>query len=233
VTGVQPAAPAAVRRAPTWGLAALLALGPTAIAVLRFVLPYETPDDADAIVAEVAADPTAQRLALWAGLVACLTLVPGALVVLAAARFRTPVLTTITAVLLVPGYLALGFGPAAVDLVVLAGVESGVDRSALVDLVAAVLADPAASVATAVFVVGHVAGTILLGLTLWRAQLLGRTWVFLLTGSQPLHLVAALTGNHPLDLLAWSMTAAAMAAAAPALCGARRSRIAAGVRTGQ
>jgi hypothetical protein len=35
--------------------------------------------------------------------------------------------------------------------------------------------------------------------------------------SQPVHLVAAVTGNHPLDLLAWSLTAAAMAAVAPAL----------------
>jgi hypothetical protein len=220
VTGIPAAAaPAAVRRAPTWGLAALLALGPAAVAVLRFVLPYETADDAAAIVAEVAADPAAQRLALWAGLVACLTLVPGALVVLAAARSRAPALTAVTAVLLVPGYLALGSGAAGADLVVLAGLESGVDRAALVDVVAAVLADPVISVATTVFVVGHLTGTVLLGLTLWRARLLGRTWAVLLGVSQPLHLVAAVTGNHPLDLLAWSLTAASMAAVAPALSG--------------
>jgi hypothetical protein len=212
--------PAAAQRVPTWALAALLALGPAAVAVLRFVLPYETSDDAAAIVAEVAADPAAQRLVLWAGLVACLTLVPGALVVLAAAHSRTPGLTTVTAVLLVPGYLALGSGAAGADLVVLAGLESGIDHAALVDLVAAVLAAPVTSVATTVFVVGHLTGTVLLGLTLWRARLLGRTWAVLLAASQPLHLVAALTGNHLLDLLAWSLTAAAMAAVAPALCGA-------------
>jgi hypothetical protein len=206
-----------MRRAPTWGLAALLALGPAAVAVLRFVLPYETADDAAAIVAEVAADPSAQRLVLWAGLVACLTLVPGAVVVLAAARSRAPALTTVTAVLLVPGYLALGTGAAAADLVVLAGLESGVDRAALVNIVAAMLADPVTSAATTVFVVGHLAGTVLLGLTLWRARLLGRTWALVLAGSQPLHLVAALTGNHALDLVAWSLTGAAMAAVAPGL----------------
>jgi hypothetical protein len=210
-------APSAVRCAPTWGLAALLALGPAAVAVLRFVLPYETADDAAAIVAEVAADPSAQRLVLWAGLVACLTLVPGAVVVLAPARSRAPALTTVTAVLLVPGYLALGTGAAVADLVVLAGLESGVDRAALVNVVVAVLADPVTSAATTVFVVGHLAGTVMLGLTLWRARLLCRTWAVLLAVSQPLHLVAALTGNHLLDLFAWSLTAAAMAAVAPAL----------------
>ncbi len=208
---------AAVRGMPTWALAALLALGPAAVAVLRFVLPYETSDDAAAIVAEVAADPAAQRLVLWAGLVACLTLVPGALAVLGPARHHTPVLTTLTAALLVPGYLALGCGAAVADLVVLAGVESGADRAAVVSVVAAVLANPVTSVASAVFVVGHLAGTVLLGLTLWRARLLGPTWALLLAGSQPMHLVAALTGNHALDLLAWGLTAAAMAAVAPGL----------------
>jgi hypothetical protein len=55
---------------------------------------------------------------------------------------------------------------------------------------------------------------VLLGITLWRSRVLRLPWAVVMSISQPLHLVAAMTGNHPLDLLAWGMTAAAMAATA-------------------
>ena len=54
-------------RASRWLAAALLPVGPAAIAVLRLVLPYDTTDDAGTIVRKVAADPGTQSLVVWLG----------------------------------------------------------------------------------------------------------------------------------------------------------------------
>ena len=67
------------------------------------------------------------------------------------------------------------------------------------------------------FVVGHIVGSVLLGLAFWRSGVVHRGWAVAMVVSQPLHLLAALTANHPLDLLGWGLTALAMGAAAVAL----------------
>lgn len=201
------------RREARWLLAVLLPIGPAAVALLRYVLPYDTTDSAAAMVAKVAADPDAQRLVLWCGLVAAFTLVPGALAVLAMTYRRAPVLTGITAFLLVPGYLGMNILVAG-DAVVLAGVESGIDQATLTRLIENLAAGPVMAIGVGVFVAGHLLGTVLLGVTLWRSQVVAWPWAVIVGVSQPIHLFAAVTGNHPLDLIAWGMTAAGMAAAA-------------------
>jgi hypothetical protein len=212
-TATRPVAPAVdtIRR---YGLAALMPVGPAAVAVLRFVLPYDTPDPSSAVVAKIAADLPAAGLVLWLAFVATLTLVPGAVAALSCTWRAAPRLSLIAGALLVPGYLMLGFAGGGADAAVPAGVVAGIDPAVLVRLVDALETDPVAATSSTVFVAGHLLGATLLGVAMLRSRVVARPWAVAMMVSQPVHLLAALTGNHPLDLVGWGMTAAGMAAVA-------------------
>jgi hypothetical protein len=152
---------------------------------------------------------------MWLAFVATLTLVPGAVAALSRTWRTAPWLSLVAGVLLVPGYLMLGSLGGA-DTVVPAGITAGIEPDVLVRLVDALGADPVAATSSTVFVLGHLLGATLFGVAMLRSRIVARPWAVVMLVSQPLHLVAALTGNHPLDLVAWGMTAAAMAAAAVA-----------------
>jgi hypothetical protein len=84
---------------------------------------------------------------------------------------------------------------------------------------AAVLLDdlnalPAVGVAAVIFVAGHILGTILLGAALWRARAVPAWAATAIIVSQPLHLVAVIVGNQPLDGCAWALTALGFAVTA-------------------
>lgn len=192
-----------VRRFDRLVAAALMPVGPAAVAVLRFVV-------APAPVGEsVAADPGAQRLVLWCGLVAVLTLLPGALAAIRLLRRRTPRLATWTAALLIPGYLGLT-AMIATDAVVLAGTEVGLAPDQVTDLSDAVLALPTMNILLSIFIIGHILGTLLLGIAAYRTRVIPRPVAVALATSQFVHL-AAVIGELPwLDLLAWGTTAAGM-----------------------
>jgi len=197
-----------------WLAAVLLPVGPAAIAVLRFVLPYDTTDDAAVVVRKVGADPDAQSLAVWLGFVGVLTLVPAVLWVGRLTRQAAPRTTAAALLLLVPAYLSLGLLVSG-D----AGVWFGVGEH-LPEPVLARLFDgmhPTTTVAGLLFVVGHVAGTVVLGVAMWISGAVPR-WAAVLTAvAQPLHFVAAVVlANHPLDFVAWGFNAAGFAAAAVA-----------------
>lgn len=201
------------RFAPARLLAALvIPLGPAAVAGLRYALPYNTTDDDARIVEQVLAAPGRQSLVLWLGFVAILTLVPGAVWVGRLTCARAPRLTAVALVLLVPGYLVLGW-LAATDLLVWMGAGAGLDAATLTRLLGAV--HPTSDIAGALFVAGHVLGTVLLGLAMWTSAAVPR-WAAVLTSvSQPLHFVAAVVlTSHALDLAAWGMQAVGFAAAA-------------------
>jgi len=86
----------------------LLPIGPAAIGVLRFVIPYFTVDEPSAVAAKVAGNLGAQSIVIWLGLLAALTIVP-AVIWIGRLTFRgAPRLTTVALALAVPGYLALG-----------------------------------------------------------------------------------------------------------------------------
>lgn len=206
-----------LRKASRWLAAILMPIGPAAVAVLRFVLPYDTVDEIPDVVAKIAADPGAQRLVQWMGVIAVFTLVPGAVAALRLSRRRAPVLTAAAGLLLVPGYLGLIATVSGPDDFLPAGLGAGIDQGTLARLAEATTAAPYGSVYLGVFVPGHILGTILLAVALWRAGVLAAPLAVALAVSQPLHLVAALTGNHPLDLLGWGLTALGMAAAAVAV----------------
>ena len=209
------APPVDIRRPSRWLAALVIPVGPAAVAVLRWRLPYTTVDDPREVVAAVTAHPEAHSLVLWLGLIAILTLVPGVLWVGRLTRRHAPRLTAGALLLLVPGYLSLSWITAG-DLLLWAGVHQALDADALTTLYSAT--HPTSAVAEGLFILGHVIGTIILGVALWRSRRIPR-WAALLTiVSQPLHVVAAVVLASPqLDLVAWGMNAIGFAAAAVAI----------------
>lgn len=195
-----------------WAMALLMPVGPAAIAVLRLVLPYYTAEGTAESVAAVTADPGQQSAVLWLAYVGLLTLVPG---LYAAARISAPAAPRLTAWALglaVPGYLSLGM---------LSGTDHllwGVSDAGLsvADAVAVVDAGHLSiDVAIGVFVLGHVLGTVLLGLALLRSGRIPAWAGWAIVVSQPLHFVATvILGSPQVDFVAWSLTAVGMAVVA-------------------
>ncbi len=199
-----------------WIALALLApIGALAVAVLRFVLPYETTDSTTDIVRETYADPGAMSLVLWLSLVAALTIVPGSIAIGRFVRPGAPRLTAVALALAVPGYLMLPM-LAGLDHPVWLAAEAGLSQDAAVAVLEA--AHPSYAIATGIFVVGHVVGTVLLGAAMLRSRVVP-AWAAIITiVSQPLHFVAAvIVPNHTLDGVAWGLNALGFAAAAAAI----------------
>ncbi len=189
--------------------AILLPVGPASIAVLRYVLPYETADSGTEVVQQVAAHQTAQTAVVWLGFIATLTLVPAVLSVGRVARREAPRLTAAAMLLLVPAYLSIGWLVTS-DAAVLFAVRRGLSAD---DAAASYEAlHPSVLVAGVIFVVGHVLGTVLLGCALWRVPGFPRWASLAVAVSQPLHFVAAVVvGSNELDLFAWGLNAAGFA----------------------
>ncbi|HVK24005.1 MAG TPA: hypothetical protein VM677_21845 [Actinokineospora sp.] len=214
-TAAATTAPPRSERPARFGLTALAVIapiGPLAVAGIRALLPYQTTDDAAGIVAGVAADPGAQDTVVMLGVVASLTLIVGVLVVSMAAIRTAPILGTVGAVLAFLGFASVSTGPAAIDLAALAAVRTGIGDPAAARLVEEMAAHPGTAVATGLFVFGHIVGTVLLGIALWR--MVPRWAAVALIVSQPLHLVfAVIMPNGWLDAAAWTLTAIGFAAA--------------------
>ena len=191
--------PADVRRLDRRVAAVLMPIGPAAVAVLRFVLP-----------ADPAAHPGAQRLAVWLGLVAVLTLLPGALAAIRLLRRYTPLLATWIAALLVPGYLGMTALIVA-DAGTLGAIDLRLPAGQVTELSDATFAVPTMTILVLLFVVGHIVGTLLLGIAAFRAQLMPRPVAGALAVSQFVHLAAVIGGWPVVDLLAWTTTAVGMA----------------------
>jgi hypothetical protein len=198
------------RTASRWLAAIVLPIGPAAVALLRYWLPYDTVDDSSTIVSKVMADLGAASLVLWLGFIAILTLVPAAFAVGRLTRRRAPWLTAISLFLLVPGYLSLGWLEGG-DQSLWAGPESGLDAGAVTRLYDTM--HPTSDLAGVFFVVGHVLGTILLGVALWRTRVIAKWAALAVIVSQPIHFVAAvIVPNHTVDLIGWGLQAVGFAA---------------------
>lgn len=184
----------------------LLPVGPLAVALLRFLLPYYSATGNLASAQAVAAHPGRESAVLWLGLIAVLTLVPGVLLaaeLLPATRLRTAAL-----VLVVPGYLCL---PALLtsDVILWTGAHLGLDPRQTGQILDGL--HPSMGIALAIFIVGHVLGTVLLGVAYLRSGLIPAAVSWLLIASQPLHFVTTVFLHLAwVDLMAWTMTAFAM-----------------------
>ena len=196
-------------------LALLMPVGPAAVGVLRYVLPYYGATDNAEIVSAATRHPGAESAVLWLGLVAVLTLVPGVIAAARLCRDAAPRLTGWALGLVVPGYLSLG-ALLYSDQVLWSATRAGTDPATTVKLLDAV--HPTINIGAGVFVLGHVVGTVLLGLALLRSRRIPAWVAWVLVVSQPLHFVTTVfLGSPTVDLLAWSMTAMAMAVVARAL----------------
>jgi len=135
--------------------------------------------------------------------------VPGAYAALRLLRRYRPVLTAWTGALLIPAYLALTAG-AMLGAADLAAIEFGVAPDEVTARSVALLATPMMASMLLLFVVGHVVGTVLLGIAACVARVIPLWAGVLLAISQPLHVTAVVIQSRPLDLAAWGLTAVGM-----------------------
>jgi hypothetical protein len=193
-----------------WAIALLLPIGPAAVAVLRYALPYDTVDDSATMTSKAMAEQGRMSLVLWLGFIAVLTLVPAVYFVARVTRPRAPRLTLVAMLLLVPGYLSLGWLTAE-DQFLWSGAKSGLDAGQITHLADSI--HPSGAVSGVFFVLGHVVGTILLGTALWRARVVARWAAVAVIASQPIHFFAAVVvPNHTVDLIGWGLQAVGFAA---------------------
>ncbi|MFC9693317.1 hypothetical protein ACFTSF_32510 [Kribbella sp. NPDC056951] len=199
-----------LRTASRWIAALILPIGPAAVALLRYFLPYDTVDDPATITSKLLADPGRTSLMLWLGFIALLTLVPGAYFVGRLIRTRVPLLTALSLILVVPGYLALPW-MASGDAFTWSAGQAGLDGGSIAK--AAEVAHGSVGAAAVIFVVGHLLGTVLLGIALWRSRMVPRWAAIAVAISQPIHLIAAVVVvSHTLDLVGWGLQAVGFAA---------------------
>ena len=208
--------PRDVRRARRLTAAILLPVAPLSVAVLRLIWPAFSASDTAASVDAVAARPGAQEAVLWLSLVMTLTMVPAVLAAVRLARRRRPVLAMCAAGVNVVAYLAGATALVAPDLLTLVAVRGDHDRATIVPVIDAVNAHPTIGLGLILFVIGHIAGMILLGTALWRII---PAWASIaLIVSQPLHFIAYVVLQiQLLDGLAWGLTALGFTACALAI----------------
>ncbi len=193
--------PADLRRLERVSAAVLMPIGPTTIALLRYL--YVDPTSGPV-------DPGTQQLVLWLGTVGLLTLLPGAYAALKLLRRTTPRLTAWTAVFLIPGYLAMPVLVATDAVAAVAADAPDLDATTTARILDGLVGLPQLSLLVMVFVVGHVVGTVLLGVTMIAGRAAPLVIGVLMTVSQPLHFAAVMIGNPTLDLVAWALTALGM-----------------------
>lgn len=214
-------APSTRRATSLWPAALLMPVGPAAVGLLRYLLPYYTESSNTGMAAAVAEQAGRQSAVLWLGLLATLTLVPGVYALAQLTRRAAPRLTAVGLALVVPGYLSLG-GLLASDHVLWSGHAAGLQPEATAALLDN--AHPTIGISLGVFVLGHVIGTVLLGIALSLSGRVPRWAGVALAVSQPLHFLAAVVvGSNALDLFAWSLTSLAMGVAAQAILRAPRA----------
>jgi len=195
-------------------LAVIAPIGPLAVAGIRALLPYQTTDTNADIAAGIAANQSAESTVLWLGLLASLTLLVGVFVVATVAVRGAPWLGAIGAVLAFAGYSSLFFVVLPPDIAGLAAVQAGADQATITDILDQMAAHPAAAIAIGLFVFGHILGTVLLGIAIWKGGLAPAWAALVLIVSQPFHLVFAVVApNGLLDAAAWTLTAIGFGAA--------------------
>lgn len=215
MTAVVTSGPARSVSPAVWVVAALLPIGPAAIAVLRLVLPYYTAGDTAATLDAVEAHTGRQSAVIWLSYLGILTLVPGLFAAARVCRDTAPRMTAWALGLTVPGYLSLGIF-VGYDQLLWSLAEA--DLSASDALAVAEAVHPAVDVSVGVFVLGHVIGTVLLGLAMLRSGRVPAWAAWAIAVSQPLHFVATvILGSPEVDFIAWSMTAVGMAMVARAM----------------
>jgi hypothetical protein len=203
-----------------WRLLLAVAGPPLAlyVAIARFLLPYDMPDTPEMIFNKLIAHPAFSMITMWIGVVLAPTCIAGVVAVGWLSRRRVPILTTIGLILAVVGFTCLAVGNSFGELsTALIASHPEFDRATGYALAAGLELGPVLNLTGNLFVFGHLIGTIILGLALWRSHSVPSWAALLLAVSQPIHLASVMLGNRPLDLVGWGGTAVGFAAAGWAL----------------
>ena len=188
------------------------------VATARFLLPYDTSDTPEMIFDKLVAHPGFSMISMWIGVVLAPTCIAGVVAVGWLSRRKAAILTTIGLILAVVGFTCLATGNTFGELsTALVASHPEFDRASAYALGAGLELGPVSNVTGTLFVFGHLIGTIILGLALWRSGAVPSWAAILLAVSQPIHLASVMLGNRPLDLVGWGGTAVGFAAAGWAL----------------
>jgi hypothetical protein len=188
------------------------------VAIARFLLPYDMSDTPEMIFDNLVAHPGFSMISMRIGVVLAPTCIAGVVAVGWLSRRRVPILTTIGLILAVVGFTCLAAGNTFGELsTALVASHPEFDRATAYALGAGLELGPVSSLTGTLFVFGHLIGTIILGLALWRSHTVPSWAAILLAVSQPIHLASVMLGNRPLDLIGWGGTALGFAAAGWAL----------------
>jgi hypothetical protein len=188
------------------------------VAIARFLLPYDMSDAPEMIFAKLVAHPGFSMISIWIGVVLAPTCIAGVVAVGWLSRRSVPILTTIGLILAVVGFTCLAVGNTFGELsTALVASHPEFDRATAYALGAGLELGPVSNLTGTLFVFGHLVGTIILGLALWRSHTVPSWAAILLAVSQPIHLASVMLGNRPLDLVGWGGTAVGFAAAGWAL----------------
>jgi hypothetical protein len=199
-----------------WALAAIMPIGPLAIAIVRGILPYKTTDSNTTLAAQVASHQGTESLVVWLTFIATLTLLPGVITVGLMARRGARRLGTAGLVLAFAAFMSLFWSTVAgSDNVALAAARIGISPALTGRLLDSMGAVPAIGLGSDLFVAGHILGLILIGIALWRGHVLPSWAALAIALSQVLHFIfAVVVPVQALDGLAWGLTTVGFAVAA-------------------
>lgn len=200
-------------------LAILMPVGPLAIAFLRGILPYTSTNSNTGLAASVSAHQGNETVVVWLTFVAVLTLIPGVIALGMLARRNSPRLGTTGLVLAYAAFACLFWSSVAEsDSVALGAARIGMHPGTAGALLTSIGNIAPIGLATAIFVFGHIASLVLLGVALLRGHVVPAWAAVLLAVSQILHFVfAVIVPVQALDGCAWALTAVAFAVAGAAL----------------
>lgn len=195
-----------------YALAVVAALGPACMAGWALTSPNTVSDTIPEAAAHLAADPVGAQLSLLFLFLAGLGGAVGALVVGAVVRRGAPRFGAVAAAIAFVGFFTAAYpGPVAA---IAASSKAGLTQTQLLDLIAAVDAQPLGVLAATLFVCVP-AGILLLGIAAVLCARKGRCpwWVaVLLAASTPVIIIGGFT-SMLLLALAWVLTAVAFGAA--------------------
>ena len=203
-----------VRTFQRWAAAVVLVVPATAVTIGRLFMTDDS--DTRAALDLIAADPSRQETVALLGFISMLTVVPAFLAMARLARHRRPVLTTVARGVNLVAYLG-GSIMFALDSLYLAGANVPANQR---DGAAAVIdnmwSSGVAGISTALFVLGHIVGAILMALAL-RGSIPIVGWIAMIL-SQPGHVIAFVVFQSVVaDALSWALLAFAFALCAVAV----------------
>ena len=179
----------------------------------RFLLPYDMSDTPEVIFEKLAAHPGFGMVTIWIGVVLAPTCIAGVVAVAWLSRRRAPILTTIGLILAVVGFTCLAVGSSFGELsTALIASHPEFDRATAYAVGSGLELGAVSNLTGTLFVLGHLIGTVILGLALWRSHAVPSWAALLLAMSQPIHLASVMLGSRPLDLIGWGGTAVGFAA---------------------